>query len=130
MSNRSYVINSSKKWNSVLSNKSRGELYLSFKSHFIIDPYLLRLKPIHRMFITKLRLSSPISSKVDLTNSIHLKPCVPLMFIIYNKRAILDDNLLDNIRLFQKAKIQHFISITNGKRPRFTINQIVRLLML
>ena len=32
--------------------------YLSFKSHFIIEPYLLRLKPIHRMFITKLRLSN------------------------------------------------------------------------
>jgi hypothetical protein len=32
--------------------------YLSFKSHFIIEPYLLRLKPIHIMFITKLRLSN------------------------------------------------------------------------
>jgi hypothetical protein len=39
---------------------------------------------------------SLISSKVDLTNYIHLKPCVPLMFIIYNKRAIFDDNLLDD----------------------------------
>ena len=35
---------------------SRGQL--SFKSNFIIEPYLLRLKPIHRMFITKLRLSN------------------------------------------------------------------------
>ena len=52
-------------------------------------------------------------------------PGVPLMFIIYNKRAIFDDNLLDNIRLFQKVNIRHFISITSGKRPRFTINQIV-----
>jgi hypothetical protein len=45
--------------------------------------------------------------------------------IIYNKRAIFDDNLLDNIRLFQKANIRHFIFIMSGKRPRFTINQIV-----
>jgi hypothetical protein len=44
------------KWNSVLSNTSKGQLYLSFKSHFIIEPYLLRLKPIHRMFITKLTI--------------------------------------------------------------------------
>jgi uncharacterized protein YjbI with pentapeptide repeats len=42
--------------------------------------------------------------KVDFTNSIHLKPCVPLMFIIYNKRAIFDDNLLDDISLFQKVE--------------------------
>jgi hypothetical protein len=35
---------------------SRGQSYLSFKSHFIIEPYLLRLKPMHTMFITKLRL--------------------------------------------------------------------------
>jgi hypothetical protein len=60
---------------------------------------------------------SPISSKGDLTNFIHLKPCVPLMFIIYNKRAIFDDNLLDDISLFQKLCIRHFISITSGKRP-------------
>ena len=46
------------KLNSVLANTSRGESYLSFKSHFIIEPYLLRLKPIHKMFITKLRLSN------------------------------------------------------------------------
>ena len=58
MPNRFDVINSSKKWNSVLANTSRGEFYLSFKSHFIIEPYLLRLKPINRMFITKLRLSN------------------------------------------------------------------------
>ena len=36
----------------------RGQLYLSFKNHFIIEPHLLRLKPIHRMFITKLLLSN------------------------------------------------------------------------
>ena len=46
------------KWNSVLANTSRGQSYLSFKSHLIIEPYLLGLKPIHRMFITKLRLSN------------------------------------------------------------------------
>jgi hypothetical protein len=46
------------KLNSVLADTSRGQSYLSFKSHFIIEPYLLRLKPINRMFITKLRLSN------------------------------------------------------------------------
>ena len=46
------------KWNYVLANTSRGQLYLSFKNHFIIEPHLLRLKPIHRMFITKLLLSN------------------------------------------------------------------------
>jgi hypothetical protein len=39
------------------------------------------------------------------------------MFRIYNKQAIFDDNFLDDISLFQKASIRHFISTTSGKRP-------------
>ena len=46
------------KWYADLASTSRGNFYLSFKQEFFIEPYLLRLKPFHRMYITQLRLSN------------------------------------------------------------------------
>lgn len=46
------------KWYAELTNTSRGQFYLKFKNEFVLEPYLLRLNPTQRLYITKLRLSN------------------------------------------------------------------------
>ena len=43
------------KWFSDVSNSSRGEYYSKFKTEFELEDYLLRLNPVNRNYICKLR---------------------------------------------------------------------------
>ena len=45
-------------WFSQIHNSSRGEFYGSFKTEFILEPYLLRLSISDRIYMCKLRCSN------------------------------------------------------------------------